>query len=68
MLTKDQAKEILQALQALPADKLLEVYDYITFLRERYARRAFVDVSDAWSDEDISDLVAAALNYADRAL
>ncbi len=68
MLTKAQAKEILQTLQVLPADKLAEAYEYIAFLRERYAQRPGVDVSDAWSDEDISDFMATSLDYADRAI
>lgn len=68
MLTRTQAKEILLALQTLPSDKLVEVYDYIAFLRERYATRQSVNVSDAWSDEDINDLVVASLTYADRTI
>lgn len=66
MLTKTQATEILQTLQVLPADKVAEVYDYLIFLRERYARARTVDVSDAWSDEDIHDLVMASLAHAER--
>ncbi len=66
MLTHAQAKEILQTLQVLPADKLTEVYDYLSFLRERYAKGKVIDVSDAWSDEDLRDLMKASLIYAER--
>jgi len=68
MLTRTQAKEILQTLQALPADKLAEVYDYMTFLRERYGQHPGIDVSDVWSDEDINDFMATSLGYADHAI
>lgn len=68
MLTQTQAKEILQTLQMLPADKLTEVYDYLTFLRERYGRSKPVDYSDTWSDEDIGDLVVASLSYANQTM
>lgn len=61
MLTRDQAKEILEALQSLRSDKIEAVYDYVTFLRERYGQDPRIDKSDAWSEEDISDLVAASL-------
>jgi hypothetical protein len=68
MLTKAQAKEFLQTLQTLPADKLAEAFDYLAFLREHYAKRSPVDVSDAWSEEDINDLVATSLSYAENAV
>ena len=68
MLTKAQAKEFLQTLQTLPADKLAEVFDYLAFLPDHYAKRAPVDVSDAWSEEDIIDFVAASLSHAENAV
>ena len=68
MLTKIQANEILQALQSLPADKLAEVYDYLTYLRERYGHTIPANVSNEWSDEDLNDLVVASLNYADQTM
>ena len=68
MLTQSQAREILQVLQMLPSDKLAEVYDYITFLRERYVPEQSVDVSEAWSDTDIIDLVAASFAHSERAV
>lgn len=66
MLTRDQAQEILRTLQMLPAEKLAEVYDYITFLRERYGKSRSVDVNDAWSDEDINELIAASLTHGEQ--
>ena len=68
MLTKAQAKEFLQTLQTLPADKLAEVFDYLAFLRDHYAKRAPVDKSDAWSEEDINDFIAASLSHAENAV
>ncbi len=64
MLSRDQAKEILEALRSLPADKVEAVYDYVTFLRQRYGEDHPIDKSDAWSEEDISDLVAASFAHA----
>ena len=66
MLTRDQALEILRALQSLPGEKVTEVADFITYLRERYGRQRAVDESDAWSDEDLNDVVAASLAHAER--
>ncbi len=66
MLTHDRAKEILEALASLPPDKVEAVYDYITFLRQRYGEGAQIDKSGAWSEEDIGDLVAASLAHAQR--
>lgn len=65
MLTRTQAKEFLQVLQSLPADKVAEVFDYLNFLRERYGSK-LVDVSDSWSDQDMSDLVRASFAYAEK--
>jgi hypothetical protein len=68
MLTKAQVNEILQTLQKLPADKIAEVFDYLAFLREHYSKRAPVDVSDAWSEEDIDDFIAASLSHSESAV
>ena len=68
MLTQEQAKELLRALQELPADKVTEVYDYVTFLHERYSDKPSVDTSETWSDEDIKDLIAASLDYASKTM
>jgi len=68
MVTHTQAREILNALSILPTEKVAEVYDFVTFLRERYGQRAAVDVSDAWSEEDLHDLMRASLAYAERTI
>ena len=68
MVTRTQAKEILGALSTLPTEKVAEVYDFVTFLRERYGQRATVDVSDVWSEEDLHDLIRASLAYAERTI
>jgi hypothetical protein len=65
MLTRDQALEMLRALQSLPGEKVAEVADFITYLRERYGQRA-VDDSDVWTDEDLNDVVAASLAHAEE--
>ncbi len=67
MMTRTQAREILQALFTLPPEKVAEVYDFITFLQERYGQRTAVDVSDAWSEEDLHDLMQASLAHARHA-
>ena len=68
MVTRTQAKEIFEALSVLPTKKVAEVYDFVTFLRERYGQRTTVDVSDAWSDEDLHDLMQASLAHAERTI
>ena len=65
-MTKAQAIEFLQTLQTLPADKLAEVFDYLAFLRDHYAKREPVDVSDGWSEKDINDFVAASFSHAEN--
>ena len=67
-MTRSQTREILDALLTLPPEKVAEVYDYITFLQERYGRRTAVDVSDAWSEEDLHDLIRASLAHAERTI
>lgn len=67
MLTRTQAKEFLQALQSLPADKVAEVFDYLNFLRERYGSKP-VDISNSWSDQDMSDLVMTSFAYAEKTI
>lgn len=68
MLDRKQAEEILRALSALPADKISEAQDFILFLRTRYGRKSPDDESDAWSEEDLRDLTAAAVKYAEQSL
>jgi len=59
-----EINEIVTALHALPAEKVVEVRDYVWFLQKRYGDPQPVDIGDAWSDEDIGDLTAASLTYA----
>jgi len=68
MVTHAHAREILDALLTLPPEKVAEVYDFVIFLRERYGERADVDVSDAWSEEDLHDLTQASLAHAERTI
>ncbi len=68
MVTRTQAREILDVLSILPAEKVAEVYDFVTFLQERYGQRTAVDVSDAWSEEDLHDLMQASLAYAEHTI
>ena len=66
MLTRRQAEEILRALSALPSEKVVEVQDFVLFLKEHYGHEKTVDESDVWTEEDLRDLTAAVLNHADR--
>jgi hypothetical protein len=68
MLDKKQVEDILRALTALPADKVSEARDFILFLRERYGQDHAVDESDAWSEEDLRDVTAAAARHAEQSL
>ncbi len=68
MLTRQQAEEMLRTLTSLPPEKVGEVQDFILFLKERYGQKKVIDENDAWSEEDIRDLTAAVLNYADQSL
>jgi hypothetical protein len=68
MVTRTQARHILEALITLPTEKVAEVYDFITYLQERYAQRTAVDVSDDWSEEDLHDLMRASLEHAERTI
>jgi len=68
MLTRRQAEEILRALSVLPSEKVVEVQDFILFLKERYGSEKAIDESDAWTEEDLRDLTVAVLNRADQTL
>jgi hypothetical protein len=54
--------EILRALLTLRPEHRAEVYDFVLFLQQRHGFPT--DVSDAWTDEDVRDLVATSLSYA----
>ena len=68
MLTRRQAEEILLALSVLPSGKVIEVQDFILFLKERYGYEKAANESSVWTEEDLCDLIAAVLNYADQTL
>jgi hypothetical protein len=61
-------QQIVQTLRTLPPEKAAEVWDFVIFLRERYAVMQPVDVNDSWSEQDLHDLRRASLAYADSAL
>jgi hypothetical protein len=60
--------QIIQVLRALPPDKVVEVWDLVAFLQDRYAAAQPVDVNDAWSDQDLQDLRKTSLAYAESVL
>jgi hypothetical protein len=67
MFTREQS-EILQLVQDLPPAQVQAVRDFALFLKERYAKEQRIDESSAWSEEDMRDLAAAALVYADEVM
>lgn len=67
LLLKSEVERIVEALFTLPADKVTAVRDYVWFLQAQYGQPA-LDVSDEWSEQDIADLSAATVAYAERAL
>ena len=59
-------RELLDALRALPPEQVAEVRDFALFLRARYGGLVDgVDEGNAWSEEDVRDLVAASIAYAE---
>jgi len=66
--TAAHEQQIVQTLRLLPPEKVAEVWDFVSFLQDRYARSPVVDVSDAWSDQDLLDLTRASLAYAENSL
>lgn len=66
MITREQAKEILLALNTLPPEKVAEVQDFVFFLKGRYGHEQTVEESDAWTEEDLRDLTGAVLQHADQ--
>lgn len=68
MLTKSQAEEILRALSTLPSEKVVEVQDFVLFLKEHYGREKTIDESNAWTEEDLRDLTTAVLSHADQTI
>lgn len=56
--------QVVRELQALPPERVAEVYDFVLFLKSRIP--VSIDVSDEWTDEDMRDAVNAGLRYADQ--
>ena len=65
-MSETPVKDVVRALLTLPPERVAEVYDFILFLQSRYGQ--VVEVNDAWSDEDLSDLSEASLKYAREAM
>ena len=65
MTSQACAEEIVHALRALPTDKILEVRDYVLFLKNRYGKQEEPEQSD-WSESDIQAIRQATLNYWDQ--
>ena len=66
MLSTEIAKEILKSLATLPADKVIEVRDFVGYLKDRYSRKPNLGLSDEWSDEDLRDLNLTVLRHAEE--
>lgn len=58
--------EVVRELNALPPERIAEVYDFVLFLKTRPG--TVVDESDEWSEQDKQDAVAAGLRYAEATL
>jgi hypothetical protein len=65
VLTREQAQEIVHALHGLPADKMLEVKDFILFLKQCYGLPP-QGYCDDWEEEDVQGLVNASMKHADQ--
>lgn len=68
MLTRKQAEEILRNLSRLPTEKIVEVHDFILFLKERCGPEKGADEKETWTEEDLRNLTTAVLNHADQTL
>ena len=61
---KEIALEIFRAISVLPQHKVDEVRDFANFLKDRYSPTETIDYSETWTEEDIQDLTAFALQHA----
>ena len=68
MLNRMQAETILRDLLVLPSERVAEVQDFVSFLKDRYGKKKLVDDSSSWSEEDLRDLTAAVMQHADQSL
>jgi hypothetical protein len=66
MSIEQQVSDILQALKALPPEKLSQVRDYVQFLSERYGKERVADGEEFGTEKDMAALTAATWEYADE--
>lgn len=66
-MTKPDVADLIQILDTLPPEKVAEVIDFALFLQTR-THKLPLHESTHWTDDDIQDLTAASLNYADQSL
>lgn len=64
MIATTEENEILTLLKGLPLEKLVEVKDFVLFLKSRYQTN--IDYSTEWTDEDLADFTNASLRYFDQ--
>ncbi|MBS1792926.1 MAG: hypothetical protein JSS81_03685 [Acidobacteria bacterium] len=62
-MTDPQILEILEVLKSLPPEKVADVKTFACMLRDRYGRSAAREESDAWTAEDLGEVVVASMNY-----
>ena len=55
--------DVVGILSSLPPERVEEVYDFALFLKTRL--QGPIDESDEWSEEDLRDVSAASLSYAE---
>jgi hypothetical protein len=67
MLLNEQLQEIVQALAALPPDKIEEVRDFVLFLHTRHGKQPLEELGD-WSEEDMRELSLAVWKYAEQTI
>lgn len=63
-MSDPKIEQIMHLLVDLPPAKIIDVRDYVLFLRNRYGAVEAMDDDNAWSEEDIRDLGTASMRYA----
>lgn len=66
--TATHVQRIVQTLHSLPPEKVAEVWDFVSFLQDRYAETEKVDMADYWSEKDLQELTMTSLTYAENSL
>jgi hypothetical protein len=59
-------REVVDALFTLPPTEITTVYKFILFLQSGHDQA--IDVSDSWTEEDMTDLTNASMEYASEIL